>query len=378
MSINSLHSTLTALQQISGVTMRLCTLNMETTFIVGDDVPLPAFDSFPENARTCCHLITSHGNFLLIGLFKQTTCINYIVAGPCQFNADSLATILINTLAGQSIKVKFKISHNNTLKSVSSAISSQIKEHDTDEVIKRHYHIQHQIMDAIANGNQDRIKTIISTSITGFHSFFSRVPNRRLRSAKNILYVFNTLCRIAAEKGGICPVILDRLSGHYAALIEQLVDIAASDRLTAEMAMQYCLLVQQNRKKQYTAKISQTLQWFTLHYQEKLTLSQIAQVSHSAPTYLSQTFRKETGQTVFGYLNRYRIHIAQVLLKQQAVSITKIATQVGFSNVTYFNRVFKRQVGLSPLAYSRSTFHLSSDHLSSQLETPVLWSEPSF
>jgi transcriptional regulator GlxA family with amidase domain len=53
------------------------------------------------------------------------------------------------------------------------------------------------------------------------------------------------------------------------------------------------------------------------------------------------------------YLTRYRIQRAQQLLDTTDLSITEIALETGFSEISHFTRTFKRGVGVSPHAYRR-------------------------
>jgi AraC-like DNA-binding protein len=70
--------------------------------------------------------------------------------------------------------------------------------------------------------------------------------------------------------------------------------------------------------------------------------------------YLTYCFRREVGMTPISYLNRYRVNQAKQLLGEGEKSVTEIAMSVGFSDSSYFGRVFRRQVGVSPDAYRRS------------------------
>lgn len=64
------------------------------------------------------------------------------------------------------------------------------------------------------------------------------------------------------------------------------------------------------------------------------------------------TFFKQTiGKTFITYLNEYRIELACQLLKQDNISISEICYHVGFTDIPYFNRVFKKYKGCSPSQY---------------------------
>lgn len=67
--------------------------------------------------------------------------------------------------------------------------------------------------------------------------------------------------------------------------------------------------------------------------------------------YLGRLFKSRTGYTIREYCNQVRLSKAKKLLKSTKLSIAQIATQTGYNNVTYFNRVFKAHLGMSPLQY---------------------------
>ncbi|MBN1488103.1 MAG: substrate-binding domain-containing protein [Anaerolineae bacterium] len=87
------------------------------------------------------------------------------------------------------------------------------------------------------------------------------------------------------------------------------------------------------------------------HYTESISRVELAQSVALSEDYLTFCFRKELGITPVTYLNRFRINQAQELLTQTHKSITEIAFEVGFSDSSYFSRIFRREVGMSPTAY---------------------------
>jgi AraC-like DNA-binding protein len=90
------------------------------------------------------------------------------------------------------------------------------------------------------------------------------------------------------------------------------------------------------------------------HYMEFLTRRDIADHVGLDEDYLTFCFRKELGMTPITYLNRYRVNQAKHQLKQSDKSVTAIALEVGFSDSSYFSRVFRRETGLAPEAYRRT------------------------
>lgn len=67
--------------------------------------------------------------------------------------------------------------------------------------------------------------------------------------------------------------------------------------------------------------------------------------------FLRDCFKKETGVTPVVYLNRCRVSQAKALLVSSRQSLAEVARAVGFSDQKNFERVFQREVGVSPSAY---------------------------
>jgi signal transduction histidine kinase/DNA-binding LacI/PurR family transcriptional regulator/AraC-like DNA-binding protein/DNA-binding LytR/AlgR family response regulator len=89
------------------------------------------------------------------------------------------------------------------------------------------------------------------------------------------------------------------------------------------------------------------------HYATPIGREDVAQYVGVSEGYLSRCFTQETGLSLIHYLTRYRIQQAKQLLASDEMTVTEIALKVGFSDGNYFSRAFRREVGLSPLAYRR-------------------------
>ena len=91
--------------------------------------------------------------------------------------------------------------------------------------------------------------------------------------------------------------------------------------------------------------------YIDFNYQEDLSLKKIADLFSISPSYLSALFKKETGSTLTEYINNKRIDISVSLLNTTDSSIQNVAAQVGFLDVNYYTRIFKKLKGISPSAY---------------------------
>ena len=84
------------------------------------------------------------------------------------------------------------------------------------------------------------------------------------------------------------------------------------------------------------------------NYQLSLGLEELAALTGLHPAYLSQKFRRETGQTITEYITGCRIARARELLTCTNATVSEIGTEVGFPDVKYFSRVFTKLTGMSP------------------------------
>ncbi len=87
------------------------------------------------------------------------------------------------------------------------------------------------------------------------------------------------------------------------------------------------------------------------HCHEKIAEKEVASLCGMTPCTFSRVFKKEHGITFRDYLIRYRIRKAQRLLKNPGVSVQDVAYTVGFRDPSYFTRMFRKLVGMSPSLY---------------------------
>ena len=88
-------------------------------------------------------------------------------------------------------------------------------------------------------------------------------------------------------------------------------------------------------------------------YQKELSLKDISKDLFINPVYLGQLIKRETNSTFAELLNKQRIKAAQQLLLSTSDSIEDICYAVGYSNVGYFYKVFRKLCGKSPKAYRK-------------------------
>lgn len=88
------------------------------------------------------------------------------------------------------------------------------------------------------------------------------------------------------------------------------------------------------------------------HYAEPISLDTLAGEVHLSRSYISEIFRKEMEQTLIQYITNLRIGHARVLLIERTeLRVSEIGRLCGFENPSYFGKIFKKTVGVTPLEY---------------------------
>ncbi len=96
------------------------------------------------------------------------------------------------------------------------------------------------------------------------------------------------------------------------------------------------------------SRMDRVMQYVLAHRFQKITLAEVAEEAHLSKEAFCRFFKLRTRKTFTDYLLHLRINEAQKLLQETELSISEIAYRVGFENLSYFNRSFKRIAGKTP------------------------------
>lgn len=114
------------------------------------------------------------------------------------------------------------------------------------------------------------------------------------------------------------------------------------------------LLFQYKEGNQYNysnmRKVDKIINYMTENYWKNITLKELAEYSQISPSYLGNIFKKVTGKSTIDYLIDIRINKAKSLLKD-GFSVSETSKLVGFNDIFYFSKAFKKHEGISPSQY---------------------------
>lgn len=122
------------------------------------------------------------------------------------------------------------------------------------------------------------------------------------------------------------------------------------------------------QKQDEVHNIRIVLDYIHENYQKTLSIDELANLLHFSEPYFMRFFKKHTGTTCVDYINDYRISKAAELLSKTDMSIMEVALQVGMHNISYFNRLFKKKLHMTPKEYRRETQKIRDNFQESGIE----------
>ena len=217
--------------------------------------------------------------------------------------------------------------------------------------IETRYAYENEMMDAVARGLYQRVERL--TAHLSRLNFELRMADP-LRNTKNYCIICNTLLRKSAERGGVHPLHVDRISSQYAVQIENKATVEGCIELIGEMFRTYCRLVRSRAAKRYSAPVQKALVYMEENLAGDLGLEKLAQVLGLTPGYLSGLFHREVGETLTRHITRLRMEHAMQLLKTTQLQVQNVAQLCGVPDANYFSKLFRRQYGVTPRQYRQT------------------------
>ncbi len=208
-------------------------------------------------------------------------------------------------------------------------------------------------LDATRQGDVKQIKFLMKNKV--LYHFFS-VDDMRELFHKYIAVI--TMVAHEAVKGGLD---FDETLDTVHSLIFQAERIDEQDCLRYFTVKSILGLVQRVAKKHkrflHSESINQAIHFIEEHYHRALSLDDIASHVHLSSPYLSQLFRKETGENIQTFIRDLRLREAKNLLLFTKRSIGDIAASLGFKTQSYFTEVFKKDSNMTPYQYRKQYCH---------------------
>lgn len=270
----------------------------------------------------------------------------------------AFAEIIWGNADNYTIKTIYHSLSEKYIDSITTAIPNHISDSKDIafkmELLEKRYEAENRFMKNISQGNYHKAELSFESST--LFDIEKRLADP-VRNFKNYCITMNTLLRKAAENGMVHPIHIDRISSDFARKIETITSTENGKKLMREMIRKYGLLVKNYSMKDYSLLIQKVITRVESDLTADQTLNAHAQLLNVSPSYLSTLFRKEVGITLTEYVNRKRIEYGVMLLNTTNMQVQTIAQHCGISDINYFTRIFKKQIGKTPKEYRNSIGH---------------------
>lgn len=224
----------------------------------------------------------------------------------------------------------------------------QEEEQNDDGAWRHTYHEEQQLMQAVQEG---RVKDAVRIA-ENMDRDVGRLSAREYKHWRNLALVDIALCARAAIRGGVLPETAYRISGYYILKCdtqrEQEQILAYRNTAIEDLCTSVNLGHKRANASNYTRRCKD---YINKHYREKIYLDELATSLGISSAYLSRVFKRETGTCLQDYVNQVRVERAASLLVYSQMSLPTIAQYVGFPSQSYFGKMFRRFMNMTPKEY---------------------------
>lgn len=214
---------------------------------------------------------------------------------------------------------------------------------------KSHYPIEEEkmLLGAISSSDKDRAQELLNRLLG--HIYFNSAGDFNIIKARvNELLVL--LSRASIDGGAD----IEQIFWTNNTVLDELKEIKELNQLNRWLSMvmhRYISYVFDFTDIKHVDVIHKATEYIKQNYTAKLTLDEVANHVYLSKSYLSKIFKEELHCNFAGYVNNLRVEKSKLLLMDQSISLIDLASMVGFEDQSYFTKVFKKHVGISPGKY---------------------------
>lgn len=208
---------------------------------------------------------------------------------------------------------------------------------------------ERQLIAKVKIGDKTGAREILN-SILG--SILFRNPGQLNILKVRLVELLGMLSRSASEAGVDPDILLGKNAGN----INKVLTLETQEEICAWISFalnDFIDSVYELQKPHKQTRLRPALEYIQKHYREKITLEEIARAAHLSVSRLCHLFGEQMQFTVFDYLAGLRVSRAKSLLLSTDRTCLQICYDSGFFNLSYFNRTFKQQTGMTPTQFRR-------------------------
>jgi len=248
------------------------------------------------------------------------------------------------------------ISQGNPPNDAENGIKSALTETMYNAKEQSHFHntynLEQQILTCIRTGNTGKLNEMFNHSV---RAEAGPVAKDALRQAKNIFVISATIVTRAAIDGGLDIETSFHLSDIYIQQAESLSRLDAIALLQQQMVIDFAERVSAHKyPPELSPAIVKCMRYIQNYINAPILIHDVANEIGMNASYFSTKFKKEMGISLNEYINRQKIEEAKNLLAFSNKSLSEISSYLSFSSQSYFQNLFKKNEGMTPLTYRNS------------------------
>lgn len=201
-----------------------------------------------------------------------------------------------------------------------------------------------QLMEKVKIGDRTGAKEVLNMILA---SIMLKDPGNIAVLKARMLELLSILGRSAVEGGVDISFMLEKNMDY----INKVLQIDNQQDLCVWLTNalnDFIELVYSIQDKKRVSQIKPAIDFIKAHFNEQITLEDVARSAHLSVSRLSHVFKEQTGLTIIDYMTKVRVEYAKELLISTNKNCTEICFDTGYNNQSYFTRTFKEVAGVTP------------------------------
>lgn len=229
---------------------------------------------------------------------------------------------------------------------------------EENEIPHGTYQLEQQLLDYVSAGDVAGLELFFDKIARSEPLSEGKLADDNLRQSKNIFIGFISM----VGKGGAIRGNLDieqtySLIDLYTQECERCTSVSQINQLRYTAILDFTRRVaEQKHPDAYSSEVFHALQFIKSHTNQPIGVDDVLNEVKKSRSVFMEQFKKETGETLGRYITKAKLEEAKLLLAYSDKSLPAISNTLYFSSQSYFQNLFKKQYGITPLEY-RKTHH---------------------
>ncbi|RKP58169.1 helix-turn-helix domain-containing protein [Cohnella endophytica] len=216
----------------------------------------------------------------------------------------------------------------------------------TEDIFVHYTEALHDFRDTILTQNEDEIHKVVTKWMD--HISSCKYPVESVRS-----YLLKIVTDIELKY----TVMQHFLTNYNAVMLQKAINSMDTLEHLSLWLIQFLLgkmeLVKAQQNQSIRKEIVAAQRYVMMHLNEKISMEELAIKLELNPSHFSRIFKKETGETFVEFVTNRKMERARELLDQSDKSVEVIAEELGFDNSSYFFKLFRGFMGMTPTEYRK-------------------------